>query len=126
MDYIDDNIIDVLLPHVYTLKELCISNQTIKNYILNDSSCDNIFTDDNYWLTIYLLITLSRPKGVKSLYNLLLKKNIETKKINKFIYYVLKLNIKSEKQLYSWNEIIEWNIDTMENDVTTTNSYKFF
>ena len=47
------------------------------------------------------------------------------KKINKFIYSFLKINHKSEKGIWSWNEIEEWDIPFDKVKKSTT-KYSFF
>jgi len=74
----------------------------------------------------YLIQALTREdKGVKIIHNKLLNAGVDKKKINKFIYSFLKINHKSEKGIWSWNEIEEWDIPFDKVKKSTT-KYSFF
>ena len=47
---------------------------------------------------------------------------------NKFFYYYMKMKQKSIKKIWSWNELMEFNIDpdNKDMDIETTTKYSFF
>lgn len=68
----------------------------------------------------FINLTLERKDGVKLLYNILQKNNIEKKIINKFLYQFLKLKHKQKYKLWSWFEAMEFDIDDSDIENTTT------
>ena len=117
---IDDEIIGVLWSSIMMYREKCLKEKPIVDYIKNDKDY-NGKDDIEYFLMFYLIQGLTREKnGVKTLHNKLLDAGIDKKKINKFIYSFLKLNHKTEKGMWSWNEIEELNIDFNQIKTTTT------
>jgi len=122
---IDNEIITVLWSSIMLYRDRCLKYDKIVEYIKNDDEY-NEKDDFEYFLMMYLIQGLTREKnGVKTLHNKLLDAGIDKKKINSFIYSFLKLNHKTEKGLFSWNEIEEFNID-FNNIKQTSTKYCFF
>ena len=106
-------------------RDRCLKNKEIVEYIKNDNDYEGE-DDFQYFLMMYLIQGLTREKnGVKTLHNKLLDAGIDKKKINRFIYSFLKLHHKTEKGLWSWNEIEEFNIN-FDNIKQTSTKYTFF
>lgn len=80
--------------------------------------------DKNERFNNFIWIILEDKKTFKNFYNLLIDSNCKKNEINDFFYKYLKMKQKSEKKIWSWNEIDEFNIDDPE--IKTTNKYKFF
>jgi len=119
---IDNEIITVLWSSLMIYRDRCLKNNDIVEYIKNDDEY-NGKDDFEYFLMMYLIQGLTREKnGVKTLHNKLLDAGIDKKKINSFIYSFLKLNHKTEKGLWSWNEIEEFNIN-FDNIKQTSTKY---
>jgi len=122
---IDKEIIKVLWNSIMIYKDRCLNNEEMKNFILNDKEYLGE-EDHQYFIMLYLIQALTKEdKGVKIIHNKLLNAGVDKKKINKFIYSFLKINHKSEKGIWSWNEIEEWDIPFDKVKKSTT-KYSFF
>ena len=77
--------------------------------------------DIEFFYVMFLKGTLELKNGVCKLYNRINNKINNPKKTNKFIYQFLKLQYKSERNAWSWNEIIDYEIDTYDRDIKFTN-----
>jgi len=122
---LDNEILKVLWKSVIIYRDRCLENidlaeqfKTDKNYKGED--------DYEYFIMLYLIQALTREnKGVSLIYNKLVNNGIDKKKANKFIYSVLKLNYKTDKRLWSFNELELFDIP-MEMMGDRSSQYKFF
>tara|TARA_R110000824_G_scaffold4745_2_gene22604 strand:- start:4 stop:378 length:375 start_codon:yes stop_codon:yes gene_type:complete len=122
---IDKEIIKVLWNSIIIYRDRCLKIEEMKNHILNDNDClgEN---DHEYFIMLYLIQGLTKEhNGVKLIHNKLLNAGVKKNKINKFIYSFLKINHKTEKGQFSWNEIEEWDIPFDKVKKSTT-KYSFF
>ncbi len=122
---IDKQIISVLWNSVMIYKDRCLKNPELSNHIKNDNECKGE-EDYEYFIMLYLIQALTKEdKGVSLIYNKLINAGIDKKKTNNFIYNFLKINLKTEKGIWSWCEIDELNIP-FDNIKQTTTKFKFF
>tara|TARA_R110000824_G_scaffold155311_5_gene327994 strand:+ start:1485 stop:1862 length:378 start_codon:yes stop_codon:yes gene_type:complete len=123
---INKEIIKVLWNSVIVYQDRCLNHPEIRKHIENDCECKCIHTDIEYFIMLYLIQALTKEeKGVKLIHNKLLDAGIDKKIINNFIYSFLKINLKTENGIWSWNEIEEFNID-IDKVKTSTTKYSFF
>ena len=122
---INKDIVCVLWNSVIAYKDKILKVPTIKEQIINDPNCDNIEEDYNYFVMFYLIRSISEKGGFKMLYHKLIDGGIDKKIVNKFLYSLLKLDYKTEKGMFSWNEQIEWDLP-MEVVKKSTTKYRFF
>lgn len=102
--------------YINTLKK----NNLMKKVIETNELCNG--EDDIYFFYIMFLKGILELKGgTKRLYKIINKKLKNPKKSRDFIYKFLKLDYKSEKNMWSWNEIIDYEIDTYDRDIIFTN-----
>lgn len=102
--------------YITTLKK----NNLMKKVIETNELCNG--EDDIYFFYIMFLKGILELKGgTKRLYKIINKKLKNPKKSREFIYKWLKLDYKSEKNAWSWNEIIDYEIDTYDRDIIFTN-----
>jgi len=122
---IDKEIVTVLWNSIVIYRDRCLSQKELIKEIEKD--CEYKGEDDwEYFIMIYLIQALTKEhKGVSLIYNKLVNAGINKKKANRFIYSFLKINHKTNKGIWSWNEIEEFNIDCNKIKNTTT-TYKFF
>ena len=122
---IDKKIISSLWKTIKAYKNRILKEPAIRNYIMNDNNCKCIDTDYNYFIMFYLIQAISQKGGVQMLYNKLIDGGVGKKNTNKFLYDLLKMDLKTDKGIFSWNEIEEWNLDF---DVVkkSTTKYSFF
>ena len=122
---IDKQIISVLWNSVMIYKDRCLKNPELSNHIKNDNECKGE-EDYEYFIMLYLIQALTNEhNGVKLIHDKLLNAGINKKKVNNFIYSFLKINHKTEKGIWSWAEIDEYDIE-LDNIKQTTTKYKFF
>ncbi len=74
-----------------------------------------------FFYIMFLKGILELKGGTKRLYKIINKKIKNPKKSREFIYKFLKLDYKSELNMWSWNEIIDYEIDTYDRDIKFTN-----
>lgn len=117
---INNEIILALEPtikeYITTLKK----NNLMKKVIETNELC-NGEDDINFFYIMFLKGILELKGGTKRLYKIINKKLKNPKKSRDFIYKFLKLDYKSEKNMWSWNEIIDYEIDTYDRDIIFTN-----
>ena len=121
---INKDIVCILWSSVIAYKDKILKVPTIKEQIINDPNCDNIEEDYNYFVMFYLIRSISEKGGFKMLYQKLIDGGIDKKIVNKFLYSLLKLDYKTEKGIFSFNEIEEWELPY--DVVKKTTQYKFF
>ena len=121
---INKDIVCVLWNSVIAYKDKILKVPTIKEQIINDPNCDNVEEDYNYFVMFYLIRCLAEKGGFKMLYQKLIDGGIDKKIVNKFLYSLLKLDYKTEKGMFSFNEIEEWELPY--DVVKKTTQYKFF
>jgi len=95
-------------------------NKLMKKVIEVNDLC-NDENDIEFFYVMFLKGTLELKNGVCKLYNRINNKINNPKKTNKFIYQFLKLQYKSENNMWSWNEIMDYDIDNYEKDIKFTN-----
>lgn len=122
---IDNSIIKVLWKSVFIYRSKVLNIPEMKKEIENDKNCESIEEDYNYWIMFYLIRAISEVGGFQMLYHKLIDGGCGKKKTKDFLYSLIKLNLKTEKGIFSWNEIEELNIDYDLVKKTTT-KYKFF
>lgn len=122
---INHDIIKAIWSSVIETKKIALADPITKKQIEEDSNCECIESDNNYFVMYYLICIINCKGGLKILRNKLVESKIDEKIINKFLYSLLKLDYKTEKGMFSWNEIEEWNLDS---DIVKnpTLKYKFF
>lgn len=106
---IDSEIVKVLLKDTEKFMKVLIDKKMIKKFCEDEQckGCDDI----NYFMLLYINHLLNNKHGVKLLKTRLSEHISNEKKINDFIYKVLKLNYKMEKGIFSWYEASHFNID---------------
>lgn len=121
MYFIDDEIVKVLLKDTEKFMKLLIEKNIINDFC-EDPAC-NGFDDINYFMMLYVNHLLNNKNGVKLLKTRLGEHISNEKKINDFIYKILKLNYKMEKGIFSWFEASHFDID-FENIKDTKTKYE--
>ena len=122
---IDNSIIKVLWKSVFIYRSKVLNIPEIKKEIENDKNCESIEEDYNYWIMFYLISKIQHKDGFKLLYHKLIDGGIGKEKTNKFLYSLLKLNYKTEKKLWSFNELEIFDIP-MDLMGDKSSQYKFF
>ena len=120
MTDISPEIINILENDFKIFMRVCIKKEDLDE-ILKDPACEGI-DDVCFFFNLYLQLLLEHKKGVRLLYNKLTKGGYDKKKSNVFIYKLLKLKFKNKTHLWSWEEMMTYNIDYDEN-ITTTTTY---
>jgi len=122
---LDNEILKVLWNSVIIYRNKCLENKDLAEQFKTDTNYKGE-EDYEYFIMLYLIQSLTREnKGVSLIYNKLVDNGIDKKKANKFIYSVLKLNYKTDKRLWSFNELELFNIP-MEMMGDRSSQYKFF
>jgi hypothetical protein len=118
--YINAEITDILEPLCKKFYSECLDEDESYYQYFKEMNKEEKF--NNYVYTI-----ISDKKCFKSYYDLLIKK-VNKKEVNEFFYNYLKMKQKSQKKIWSWNELMEFNIDPYCEDleINTTSKYKFF
>ncbi len=109
MGEIDKEIIKILEPEFLKFIRICIKKEDI-NELVKDPACEG---DDDvvYFFNLYIQCLLEHKLGVSLLYKRLTQRGYDSKKANKFIYKVLKLKHKNKYKLWTWNEMVEYDIE---------------
>ena len=107
---IDDKIFHICKSHIRFFKSELLDADY--NYFKNKSQDE--------WNIIYIQSCLLQTKNMIKLKNKLVSGGINQKYINELFYKVLKFNYKYEQGLFSFNEIIEWDIEPDLIKSTTT------
>ena len=109
MSEIDAEIIKILEPEFLKFVRICIKKEDI-NELVKDPACEG---DDDvvYFFNLYIQCLLEHKLGVSLLYKRLTQRGYDSKKANKFIYKVLKLKHKNKYKLWTWNEMVEYDIE---------------
>jgi len=107
---IDEKIFQICKRHIKVFKSECLD----ADYAY--------FRDKNQdeWNIMYIQACLLETKNMIKLKNKLVSGGINQKYINELFYKVLKFNFKHERGLFSFNEIIEWDIEPDMIKSTTT------
>ena len=86
----------------------------------------NMDTNDKFNNFIYTII--NDNETFVRYYAILLDNGCIKAEVSKFFYYYLKMKQKSIKKIWSWNELMEFNIDpdNKDMDIETTTNYSFF
>lgn len=105
-----------ITDYIKTLKK----NDLMRKVIETNELCSGE-DDICFFYIMFLKGILELKGGTKRLYKIINKKIKNPKKSREFIYKFLKLDYKSEKNAWSWNEIIDYEIDSYDRDITFTN-----
>ena len=105
-----------ITDYIKTLKK----NDLMKKVIETNELCSGE-DDICFFYIMFLKGILELKGGTKRLYKIINKKIKNPKKSREFIYKFLKLDYKSELNMWSWNEIIDYEIDTYDRDIKFTN-----
>ncbi len=120
MSDIDAEIIKILQPDFLRFMKCCIKKEDIKD-LVKDPACDGE-DDVVYFFNMYVQLLLDFKQGVTCLFKKLTTRGYDKKKANKFIYKLLKLKFKQKKKLWSWDELMTYEID-YDPEITTTTTY---
>jgi hypothetical protein len=120
MTDISPEIINILENDFKTFMMVCIKKEDL-NEILKDPVCNGA-DDVVYFFNLYLQLLLEHKKGVRLLYNKLTKGGYDKRKSNVFIYKLLKLKHKQKHRIWSWEELMTYEID-YDPEITTTTTY---
>jgi hypothetical protein len=120
MSDIDAEIIKILQPDFLRFMKCCIKKEDI-NELIKDPACEGE-DDVVYFLNLFLQLLLEHKKGVTCLFKKLTTRGYDKKKANKFIYKLLKLKFKQKNKLWSWDELMTYEID-YDPEITTTTTY---
>tara|TARA_R100001440_G_scaffold4551_1_gene10444 strand:- start:831 stop:1196 length:366 start_codon:yes stop_codon:yes gene_type:complete len=85
-----------------------------------DETMMECFEDPIYAYNLFCYSIVDDPKYMKIVKNMLLKKGIPEKHINNFFYTFLKMQYKTDEGLWSFNEMMEMNLDFEDVKKTTT------
>ena len=121
--FVDTQITDILEPFCKKFYTACLDDDIDDKYYNYYLSMDQNEKFNNFIYTI-----IDNQICFKKYYDILLINGCDKIEVNKFFYNYLKMKQKSQKKLWSWNELSEFNIDPdMEDlEITTTSKYKFF
>ena len=117
---INKEILLALEPTITDYVETLKKNDLMKKVIETNELCSGE-DDICFFYIMFLKGILELKGGTKRLYKIINKKLKNPKKSREFIYKFLKLDYKSEKNMWSWNEIIDYEIDTYDRDIKFTN-----
>lgn len=107
---VDNEMYAALKSEFINYYKFIMSSKHIDKIMTNNPNCKG--KDDIQFFYVYFLKSMLNVKGgVSKLYNILSKKVKSKKKINNFIYKFLKLDYKCENNMWSWNEIEDYNIE---------------
>jgi len=91
---------------------------------LDEKNID-IFEDEDKAWNLYIMSIVYCNHNLKKCVNKLKSKGIDSKIINKYFYYFIKMKYKMEHKQYSWNEQMEWSLD-LEDVEISKNKMSFF
>lgn len=117
---IDKEILLALEPTITDYIKTLKKNDLMKKVIETNELCSGE-DDICFFYIMFLKGILELKGGTKRLYKIINKKIKNPKKSREFIYKFLKLDYKSELNMWSWNEIIDYEIDTYDRDIKFTN-----
>jgi len=117
---IDNEIALALKPDIEDYM-ICLKKNKLMEKVIEVNDLCKDEDDIEFFYVMFLKGTLELKNGVCKLYNRINNKINNPKKTNKFIYQFLKLQYKSERNAWSWNEIIDYEIDTYDRDIKFTN-----
>jgi hypothetical protein len=115
--YVNTEITDILEKAMKKFYSICLDED-------NDYYDYYKTLDNNQKFNNFILIILENKSSFKNYYNTLIKSGICKKEINEFFYKYLKMKQKSQKKIWSFTEIEEFEIDDV--DINIENKYKFF
>lgn len=119
MPDIDKKIVEILQPDFMKFYAMLMKEEEFPK-MLEDPACEGE-DDIVYFLNCYLQGILEHKKGLTLLYKKIVGGGYCKKKTNRFLYQLLKLKHKTKYKLWSWNEMIDFNIDYDPSIKTTTN-----
>jgi len=108
--YINTKIVDVLSKDIKKFKSTLLNINYEEFIKISDERINNLF--------LYSIV--KNNKIMKKVKLKLLNNNVVEKEINELFYKILKFHHKHEEGLFSWNEIIEWDIEMNDIKKTTT------
>lgn len=108
--YIDTKLVNVLSKDIKKFKSALLNVNYEAFTEIGDERINNLF--------FYSIV--KNNKIMKKVKVKLLTNDIKEKDINDLFYKILKFHYKQEEGLFSWNEIIEWDIDMDDIKKTTT------
>jgi len=117
---IDNEIALALKPDIEDYMISLKKNNLMKKIIEINDLCEDA-EDIQFFYVMFLKGTLELEGGVCKLYNRINNKINNPKKTNKFIYQFLKLQYKSANNMWSWNEIETFDIDSWDRTIKFTN-----
>ena len=120
MSDIDAEIIKILQPDFLRFMKCCIKKEDIID-LVKDPACDGE-DDVIYFFNLFVQLLLEHKKGVTCLFKKLTTRGYDKKKANSFIYKLLKLKFKQKNKLWSWDELMTYEID-YDPEITTTTTY---
>jgi len=121
---INEEILKYIQPDKNKVINNLKKNKEMWKYICDSYSDESNQDFKSYILMIYIQIVL-KEKGIKHFINLFKSTPVNKKIVNKFIYDLLKLNHKADEGLWSFNEVVEWNIE-IEDFKRSSLTYVFF
>ena len=118
---VDSNITDLL--DIYCKKFYTAVLDDDPDFYLKYKKMDKMDKFNNFIYTI-----INDNETFVRYYAILLDNGCDKVEVNKFFYYYMKMKQKSIKKIWSWNELMEFNIDpdNKDMDIEATTKYSFF
>jgi len=119
--FVDTQITDILEPFCKKFYSACLDED-------EDYYNHYITMDQNEKFNNFICTIIGDKICFKKYYDILLINGCDKNEVNKFFYNYLKMKQKSEKKIWSWAEMEQFNIDPDNEDweIETTSKYKFF
>jgi len=119
--FVDTQITDILEPFCKKFYTACLDED-------EDYYNHYITMDQNEKFNNFICTIIGDKICFKKYYDILLINGCDKNEVNKFFYNYLKMKHKSEKKIWSWAEMEQFNIDPDNEDweIETTSKYKFF
>ena len=117
---IDNEIALALKPDIEDYM-ICLKKNNLMEKVIEVNDLCKDAEDIEFFYVMFLKGTLELKGGVCKLYNRINNKINNPKKTNKFIYQFLKLQYKSANNMWSWNEIETYDIDSWDRTIKFTN-----
>ena len=119
--FVDTQITDILEPFCKKFYSACLDED-------DDYYNHYITMDQNEKFNNFICTIIGDKICFKKYYDILLINGCDKNEVNKFFYNYLKMKHKSEKKIWSWAEMEQFNIDPDNEDweIETTSKYKFF
>jgi len=119
--FVDTQITDILEPFCKKFYSACLDED-------EDYYNHYITMDQNEKFNNFICTIIGDKICFKKYYDILLINGCDKNEVNKFFYNYLKMKHKSEKKIWSWAEMEQFNIDPDNEDweIETTSKYKFF